>query len=66
VQAQSERHRPGAVLAVGDAGIDVACASGCLRITELQRAGSKRMRARDFLRGSPLPVGALFDQAPSP
>ena len=42
---------PGDIVAVGDAGIDVACAQGVLRCTELQRAGAKRMAAADFLRG---------------
>ncbi|MEM8950096.1 MAG: methionyl-tRNA formyltransferase [Pseudomonadota bacterium] len=35
----------------------VACGEGVLRITELQKAGGKRMQAEDFLRGHPVPVG---------
>lgn len=42
---------PGAVLAVGPEGVDIACGEGLLRCTELQRAGAKRMAVADFLRG---------------
>jgi methionyl-tRNA formyltransferase len=40
--------------------IDVACGSGILSITELQKAGGKRLSAASFLRGSALPDGARF------
>lgn len=43
--------QPGTVLSVTDAGIDVACGDGVLRCTELQRAGGKRLRVREFLQG---------------
>lgn len=52
--------RPGEVLAVDDAGITVACGEGALRLTELQRPGGKRQRAREFLQGARVPVGATF------
>ena len=42
---------PGTVLAADGAGIVVACGSGALRLTQLQRAGGKRLPAADFLRG---------------
>jgi len=45
---------PGVIVAADAAGIDVACAQGCLRLLELQRAGGKRMPAREFLAGHPL------------
>ena len=48
---------PGTLLAVGPLGIDVACATGCLRISELQKAGGKRLAATDFLRGFDLRPG---------
>jgi len=32
----------------------IACASGAIRILELQRAGKGPMKAEDFLRGTPL------------
>jgi methionyl-tRNA formyltransferase len=49
---------PGTVYSVGPAGILVACGSGALRITELQRAGGKRLAASAFLAGSRLARGA--------
>lgn len=43
---------PGGVVRADDKGIVIACADGqCLRITELQAPGKKRMSAADFLRG---------------
>jgi len=53
---------PGTVLGVGDA-IVVACGTGALAITELQRAGGARMSAKQFLLGRPLGPGARFDAA---
>ena len=38
----------------------VACGAGALAVSELQRAGGRRMSARDFLRGNPLAAGARF------
>ncbi len=52
--------RPGEVLAVGDAGIEVACGRGSLRLAELQRPGGKRLAAREFLAGRMIPPGAQF------
>jgi methionyl-tRNA formyltransferase len=51
---------PGLVTGVNSKGIEVACGSGSLRITQMQRAGGKRLAVADFLRGSPLAVGARF------
>ena len=42
-------------------GIVVACGEGALRVTELQKAGGKRLAARDFLAGHPLQAGDRFD-----
>lgn len=44
---------PGSVLAAGTEGIDLACGSGVLRITALQRAGGRRLSAADYLNGRP-------------
>jgi methionyl-tRNA formyltransferase len=52
---------PGDVIAAGADGIDVACAEGALRITELQRAGGKRLPPADFLRGFPIAAGERFN-----
>ncbi|WP_426690526.1 methionyl-tRNA formyltransferase [Rhodanobacter ginsengiterrae] len=45
--------RPGEVLAAGRDGIDLACGSGVLRITAVQRAGGKRVAAVDYLNARP-------------
>ena len=48
---------PGTVLFANRNSIVVACASGALRITELQRAGGKRLGAAQFLAGVPITPG---------
>ncbi len=35
----------------------IACGSGAMRLVRLQKAGGKPLEAKDFLRGTPLPVG---------
>ena len=52
---------PGTVVAIDVHGIGVACGQGRLEITELQRAGGKRLAAADFLRGFALAPGMRFD-----
>ena len=56
---------PGAILRVGEAGIDIACgtspAEGALRILEIQAAGGKRMPGRAFALGHRLAAGMRFD-----
>lgn len=55
---------PGTVVAVDDRGIGVACGNGSrLEISELQRAGGKRLASADFLRGFALAPGMRFDTA---
>ena len=44
---------PGSVIANAREGIDMACAEGILRITEVQRDGGRRMAARDYLNSRP-------------
>lgn len=39
---------PGTVVSASDSGIDVACGEDCLRMTELQRPGRKRVTAGEF------------------
>ena len=45
---------PGTVI---DDQLTVACGDGAVRILELQRAGGQPMKAVDFLRGRPIPIG---------
>lgn len=54
---------PGQVLSAGAEGIRVGCGEGALNILELQRAGSRRMRADELLRGFPLSPGERFASA---
>ena len=49
---------PGAVREAGASGIVVACGRDALRLTELQRAGARRLKAGEFLAGFPLAPGA--------
>jgi len=51
---------PGQVLSSDDTGVVVACGEGALCLEVLQSPGGKRLRAADFLRGHPLPVGTLL------
>jgi methionyl-tRNA formyltransferase len=48
----------GVVVRADASGIVVACGEGALMITELQRAGGRRMSAAAFLGGHPVAVGA--------
>lgn len=54
---------PGMVVSVDEHCIGVACGQGRLEITELQRAGGKRLAAREFLHGFPLQPGMAFEAA---
>lgn len=42
------------------AGLIVRCGAGALSLTELQLPGAKRLSARDYLNGKPMPVGSLL------
>jgi methionyl-tRNA formyltransferase len=46
---------PGSVL---DDKLTIACNSGAVRLTQVQRAGKQPMNADDFLRGTPVKAGA--------
>ncbi|MFZ2737283.1 MAG: methionyl-tRNA formyltransferase [Burkholderiaceae bacterium] len=56
--------RPGEILALGPAGVMVAALNSVLTLTELQRAGGKRLPLADFLRGFELTPGMMFDLPP--
>jgi methionyl-tRNA formyltransferase len=56
----------GMILLANEQGVDALCDAGSvLRITELQRAGGKRLSADEFLRGFPLKSGERFESATS-
>jgi methionyl-tRNA formyltransferase len=63
---------PGEILNVEGGAVTVACGDGRLALLELQRAGGKRMRAAEFLRGRAPRLGARFalpaasDSSPTP
>ncbi len=50
----------GQILSADADGVRVVTGDGVLCVTELQRAGGKRLPAADFLRGFALPPGAVF------
>lgn len=61
-EAQAETGgSPGAVIAADKRGILVTCGEGTLRLTELQKAGGKRLPVSAFLTGTPILPGATFD-----
>ncbi len=51
---------PGAVL---DDNLTIACATGAVRLIDVQRAGKRPMQAAEFLRGFPLAVGTIVNQS---
>jgi methionyl-tRNA formyltransferase len=51
----------GQILSVDRNRIVVACGSGALAVSELQKAGGKRLPVREFLAGYPLKAGDRFD-----
>ncbi len=50
----------GQILSANADGVVVACGSGLLRLTQLQRAGGKRLAAGEFLRGFALQPGQVL------
>jgi methionyl-tRNA formyltransferase len=53
---------PGTILSASEAGVRVQCGAGVLRLTQLQRAGGKRLLATEFLRGFAIPAGVVLDR----
>jgi len=58
---RSDSGVPGTVLAADKHGILVACGSGSLLLTELQKAGGKRLPVAQFLAGHGVSAGARFE-----
>ncbi len=52
---------PGEIVAADKEGILVACGQGTLRLTEIQKAGGKRLPVASFIQGNPVGVGLRFD-----
>lgn len=50
-QVLNARGTPGEIIAATDAGVDVACGEGALRLTEIQLPGKRAMPVADVLRG---------------
>ena len=63
VHDSAKRIAPGQVIAVSVEGIQVATGSGVLTLSELQRAGGKRLAVADFLRGHAVHAGMQFNRA---
>jgi methionyl-tRNA formyltransferase len=59
-EVRSATGRPGEVLSLDGGALTVACGEGSLALTELQRAGGRRLPAAEFLRGRAPRVGAVF------
>ena len=59
--SQSPQAQPGLVNKADNAGIDVVCGHGVLRLQMVQRAGGKRMAVADLLRGQSIKSGDRFD-----
>jgi len=60
VPAAALAARPGEVLSVEHEGIVVRAGQGAVRLTELQRAGARRLPVADFLRGFEVRQGMNF------
>ncbi len=58
VNGNSSLHTPGEI--VNEKDFTVACGDGCIRITELQAEGSKRMPTKAYLLGKPVTKGAVL------
>ena len=56
----NDSRAPGTVIAASPDGIAVAAVDGIVTVTELQRAGGKRLSAADFLRGFSVEPGQAF------
>ncbi len=55
---------PGMVIGAGPRGILVGCGIGALLLRDVQLEGKRRMPAREFLKGHPIPRGTMLGLAP--
>ena len=58
--ANAQKAAPGTLLALSDAGLQVACGEGVLCLTQLQKPGGKRQPVADFVRHFKGAVGDVF------
>jgi len=61
--AESTTKVHGTVLKANDSGVRIACGKGVLCITELQKAGGKRLPVAEFLRGFDITAGSVCQGA---
>ena len=59
-RAEMASAAPGTVLSCDAQGVRVQCGDGVLLLTELQRAGARRMPVADFVRGHALVAGTVL------
>ena len=57
---QQPSAQPGQVLSADKSGLVVACGGGALRLIEVQKEGSRRMSAMEFVGGHPLAIGSFL------
>ena len=60
-QTRAHSAKPGTVLSADEHGVCIACGQDVLCVTQLQRAGGKRLSAADFLHGFALKPGQCLD-----
>ena len=60
VEHTAHNQAAGTIISADAQGVRVACGQGVLCVTELQRAGGKRLGVADFLRGFSLTPGQCF------
>ena len=62
IQCRKTSGSPGEVLDAGTRGILVAAGEGAMLLREVQLEGKRRMPARDFLLGNPVPAGTILGE----
>ena len=66
VVARSDQALPGEIIAAdATSGLVIACGSGALRLTELQKPGGKRLPAAEFMKGFPILAGTCASILPA-
>jgi methionyl-tRNA formyltransferase len=63
-QSAGSAGAPGSIIDASGERLEIAAGAGSLFVQQIQAEGRRPMRAREFLAGHPLRVGALFQSAP--